>query len=323
MKKPISLFAATDVHALRGESKLNAVLSLILRDPGAVKPQAVLLGGDLVGGLGRAAPPGGPNPGGPALKRPMTPEQLRDWVPEFDPEVPRAELAALLGPSARIFFTYGSHDKNALGGSAGFFHGGAALEHCYLYGVSFCQMRYAGDEQLTAVGYDAPDAPLGGAARGAAQFTAWASALPDRKPLFIMSHIPLHAHRTDNLGALEWTRAFDRAARQRDVFVFFGHNHTAEHLSALERQCYFIPAGNPLTVQGSQKEEQPTLSPRFTYLNAGYIANGCGTLLTLTDADGDDRYDTLTIRRYCLDGTEPYFGSTEFSNPRIISLRYR
>lgn len=323
MKKPISLFAATDVHALHGESKLGAVLSLILNDPDAVNPEAVLLGGDLVGGLGRAAPPGGPNPGGPVLKRPMTPEQLRDWVPEFAPKALRAELLSLLGPSTRIFFTYGSHDKNALGGSAGFFHGGAALEHCCLYGVSFCQMRYADDEQLAASGYDGPDAPLGGAARGAAEFTAWTDSLPDRKPLFVMSHIPLHAHRADNPGALEWARAFDRAAQRRDVFVFFGHNHTAEHLSPLERQCYFVPAGGALTVQGNKKEEQPTLSPRFTYLNAGYIVNGCGTLLTLSDGDGDGRYDTLTIRRYCLDGAEPYFGSTRFANPRSISLGYR
>lgn len=322
MKNPISLFAATDIHALHGESNLKDILSLILRDSGAVPPETVLLGGDHVGGIGRAAAANGPNPGGPALKRPMTPQELRDWQPVFQLEDLHREIAAILGDGVRICPTYGSHDKNEAGGGKGFFHGGLSAEHYHLYGVSFCQMRYTDDGQLARSGYDGPDAALGGAERGVDEFNAWADSLTNSQPLFVMSHIPLHAHRADNLGAQLWTEAFNRAAQDRDVFVFFGHNHTAEHLSPLERQCYFVPAGAVLPVQGQKKEDQPRLTLRFTYLNAGYIANGCGTLLTLSDEDGNDTYDTLTIRRYSLNGETGRFGSTNYKNPQRLTLQH-
>lgn len=39
---------------------------------------------------------------------------------------------------------------------------------------------------------------------------------------------------------------------------------------------------------------------RFVYMNAGYITNGIGSLLTFTDAEDDGLWDSLTVKRYLL-----------------------
>lgn len=318
MEKALSLFVAADIHALHGSSNLKDVLSLVARD---TTPDIILLGGDHVGSVGRMRPK---KPGEPSFSptRNMTEEELRNWQPVFCLEDLRREVTDILGEQVKTYFTYASHDKHEINGAANFFCGPAAFDGCHLYGISFCQMRYADDKQLAQSNYDGPDFALGGAEKGTADFTAWANSLPDSHPIFIMSHIPLHAHRTDNLGAELWTRAFNEAAKNHDLFVFFGHNHTAEHLTPLERACYFVPSGSTLPIQGRKKDEQPELPIHFTYLNAGYIANGCGTLLTLSDEDNDAQYDTLTIRRYSLWEDNTRFGSTEYTNPQRITLTH-
>ena len=45
--------------------------------------------------------------------------------------------------------------------------------------------------------------------------------------------------------------------------------------------------------------ERETL--RFVYMNAGYITNGIGSLLTFTDVEEDGEWDRLTVRRYALE----------------------
>lgn len=321
MKNTTSLFVAADIHALHGSSNLKNVLSLVLQDSGATQPDTVLLGGDHVGSVGRVPPK--TQLGGKEFSpmRNMTEEERRDWQPVFRLSDLRSEITDLLGEQVKTYFTYASHDLHEVNGAADFFSGPASFDGYHLYGISFCQMRYASQVQLEQSKYDGSDVALGSAETGAAQFTEWVNSLPDSKPIFVMSHLPLHAHRTDNLGAQTWVQAFNAAAERHDLFVFFGHNHTAEHLTPLERACYFVPAGSTLPVQGSAKEEQSELSIRFSYLNAGYIANGCGTLLTLTDENGDDQYDTLSIRRYSLTEENAYFGSTGYANPQQLALR--
>lgn len=319
MKKAISLFVAADVHALNDSSNLKCVLSIVSQD---AAPDIVLLGGDHVGSVGRVPPK--KQLGGKDFSptRNMTEEERRNWQPVFCLENLRHEITDIFGEQVKTYFTYGSHDKHEVNGITNFFIGPASFEHYHLYGISFCQMRYADDDQLAQSNYDGPDFALGSAEKGIADFISWVNSLSDTNPIFIMSHIPLHAHRTDNLGAVLWTHAFNDAAKKHDLFVFFGHNHTAEHLTPLERTCYFVPPGNTLPIQGRKKDEQPELPISFTYLNAGYIANGCGTLLTLSDKDNDDQYDTLTIQRYSIDEENTRFGNTDYANPQQLTLKH-
>ena len=312
-----SVFIAADIHALDGESRLKEVLNLVKNDADAVQPDVFLIGGDLAGtvGGGRPRPPAGENKGGDEKSHMMrmTEEERRRWQPVFSVEDVRREIEEIFGGNISAYFTYGSHDKNEAGGAKSFFHGPASFEGFHLYGISFCEMRCADKEQMESSHYDGPDAVFGTAESGAKEFSAWVASLSDRNPVFVMSHIPLHFHRNDNRGAYIWTRALNEAAKTRDVFVFFAHNHTAEQLTALDRQYYFVPAGSPLLVQGREKDDRIDAVIGFTYLNAGYIVHGCGTLLTLSG-------ETLTIRRYSASGNNGAFGDTGYLNPQIITL---
>ena len=48
--------------------------------------------------------------------------------------------------------------------------------------------------------------------------------------------------------------------------------------------------------------QDETLS--FVYMNAGYITQGVGSLLTFTDRESDGIWDSLTVKRYLLDRTK-------------------
>ena len=197
--------------------------------------------------------------------------------------------------------------------AGGFFCGPAELDACYLYGVSFCQMRFADDAQREQCdppydGIDAASSGAGSAEPASARFLEWCAGLPDRKPIVLMSHMPLHANRPDNRGAAVWCAALNEAAERRDVFVFFAHNHSSEHKSGTDRRYYYVPAGGMLPVQGREKEARAAAPIRFHYLNAGYVLNGCGTLLRF---DGN----TVTVRRYAPTDAETAFGDTGYRSP--------
>lgn len=305
-----SLFAAADIHALDGQSRFSAVLSLVKEDKSAVQPKVVLLGGDYVGG-GRP---------------PVTEEErLKRWQPVFRLADVRREIVDAFGDDVKTYFTYGSHDKNEISAGRDFFCGPADCGGYYLYGISFSQMRYAAKGQLIEDGYDGPDAdsPLGGSAKEAARhFSEWASSLNDGRTIFVMSHLPLHVHRGDNRGADIWCCALNHAAARHNIFVFFAHNHSTERRTDYDRAFYLIPPGGVMPVQGAEREDSRDVRLKFTYLNAGYILHGCGTLLTLSDSDGDGRYDKVYIRRYAVDAGETAFGNTKEASPYVGFLNH-
>lgn len=325
MKREISIFAAADVHMFRGESRLKEILELVAADGVACAPDSVLLGGDLVGKAGPPKQPGsGAGPRPPEHRPgPLLHEQDRERNPVFRLDEIRADIAAVF-PDAAPFLTYGSHDKNEEGGGSGFFSGPADRDGYSLYGVSFCQMRYATDAQREEAEYDGIDRfdPFGACGEvAAANFLAWTKGISDRRPVFVMSHLPVHRHRQDNLGAAAWCKALNAAAKERTVVMFFAHNHTAEYHTTLDRQFYLVPKGATMAVQGADREESFETKLGFTYLNAGYILKGCGTLLTLRDGSGDGIYDELIIQRYAADPKDTAFGDTGFVSPHVISLR--
>ena len=317
-KKAVSLFAASDIHNLHGSTRLREVLGLVRADAEAVQPEYFILGGDLVGG-GKPVHMGG---------------DPKDWTPEFSLAEIRSEIAAEYGDGITAYFTYGSHDCHEVNGNRDFLHGPADCGAFYLYGVSFAQMRYVTDDELgTGHGPDG-DADSGTGTKAAEAFTEWADSLTDSKPVFVMSHLPMHVHRGDNRAAFLWAEALNRAARKRDVFVFFAHNHTTERKDVpafgakpengkreYERSFYLRPAGGTMPVQGPEKECTFEIRNDFTYLNAGYILKGCGTLLTLSEPREDGSFSKLTIARYAADPEEKDFGSTGIASPYTCALR--
>ena len=300
MKESVSIFVGADIHEVKGKSRLEEVLRLVRQ----TKPAIVLLGGDHVGVTG------------PDVSEE---DRVRFWTPEFSVEELRERISCALGGEVESYFTYGSHDKKAAEGESAFLAGAVTADCCHLYGVSFSEMRFANAEQRRQdTKYDGIDS--GTAEDGAARFLEWLAGLGDHKPILVMSHLPLHRHRGDNLGASIWCDALNRAAEKHDVFVFFAHNHTAERRSSLDRQYYLVPAGSTMEIQGSEKGESCQSTIRFTYLNAGYILMGCGMLLTFSDEDGDGKYDTVTVRRYARERADTAFGDTGIESPYTVKL---
>lgn len=283
-----SLLTAADIHKHKGESRLKEVFSLIAEDKEAVQPDVVLMGGDYAGG-GRPPRMGG---------------KLEEWQPAYSAEELKNEIRDILGRDVNVFLTYGSHDLNAVEGNDGFFSGPADCGAYYIYGIPFCQMRYAYPEQADEMDYDGADRDdLTGrcAAEGVENFLKWAESLDDRKPLFIMSHMPVHAQRHDNLGAQIWCDALNCAAEKRSVYFFFAHNHHSEERPDAGPNYHFIRPGEVIPVQQDNKEEARDNLIRFTYLNAGYVIKGCATLITIESDDHVPDGMKITVKRYCTD----------------------
>ncbi len=288
---------------------LTKVLKLVAAD--GVVPQLALIGGDFVGSGG--------DRGRDATGYPM-------GAPYFSMTAVDAQVQAVFGEKTDTLYTYGSHDKNAVDAyEEAFFSGPAACGGYYVYGISFAQMIYDTDRQAEVAKYSGKDREDKGglsARQAAGLFLAWVKSLDDHLPILVMSHVPLHAHRGDNYGAWTWMQALNAAAEEHDVIFLWGHNHTTESGKdgrEIERAHYLRLPGEPLTVQtwetdGEGKEtgtrirtteageeiREPvtrTAPLRFVYLNAGYITNGVGTVLSF-------REGKMNVKRYFLDEEE-------------------
>ena len=105
-------------------------------------------------------------------------------------------------------------DTGSTDGYSAYLSGPVALDGYYLYGISYAQMLYATDEQTAAAEYsylDIDDANGISAKTASANFLSWVDSLEDSLPIIVMSHVPMHVNRNDNLGA----------SRQRAVFRKF------------------------------------------------------------------------------------------------------
>ena len=172
-------------------------------------------------------------------------------------------------------------------------------------------------------GIDQAD-PYGISAESAARsFTQWVSTIADRDPIVVMSHVPLHANRGDNLGALTWYKALTAAAQRHNVLVLWGHNHTLEENGdTLEQTCYLLTAGDSITVQGDSIAGAVRCPLSFTYANAGYLTLGHATVVTFSDTNGSGSYNRMDLRRYSLDATEDEreYGKTGKPNPYVVTF---
>ena len=97
-------------------------------------------------------------------------------------------------------------------------------------------------------------------------FTSTVAGLDKSKPLFIISHMPLHERRNDNNGAAAWYTAISAAAESMDIAFFWAHNHTGDN--EVDQAAYYVAkkGSETISVEGGS-----TVTPNFTYLNAGYI----------------------------------------------------
>lgn len=107
----------------------------------------------------------------------------------------------------------------------------------YVYVIGYYHMLKGGDISKTA----------------AQEFKDWVNNIEDKtKPIIVLGHVPLVAKRGDNNGATYWNEALNYAATgveglddaaktaevTRNVFYFYGHNHTVD-----ATEYYYAPGG--------------------------------------------------------------------------------
>lgn len=299
---------------------LTEVLSLVSAD--GITPEIVLLGGDNVGDGGDKFTDVTGYPIG---------------APYFSMTSVDAQVKYVFGDAAKALYTYGSHDIHSTDPyESAFFSGPVVGNGYYIYGITFSQMIHDTDEQAIATGYydgkDIVDRNGISAQTASHRFLTWVNSLDDRLPIIVMSHVPLHANRGDNAGAWTWTRALNAASECRDIIFLWGHNHTVERRDdgkTIERANYRKLPGETLIVQSWDVDEAgetvlkrgddlitQTETLGFIYMNAGYITNGVGSVLTFSDENENGLWDHLAVRRYALSEEE-----AAFSIPWVVELR--
>lgn len=125
------------------------------------------------------------------------------------------------------------------------------------------------------------------------------------KPIFITSHLPLHATtRGDNKYA---KLIFDEleAAGEAGLNIIFlvGHNHSGGYDQYLGNGSFYLPVGSSLTVVDGSSGSYTDDSISFTYMNYGYLGKISGSACThQTMTAFEITGSQVTVKRYAADG---------------------
>ena len=166
-----------------------------------------------------------------------------------------------------------------------------------------------------------------------------------KKPIFIVSHLPLHySMRTfydgDGMYAKHIFDLLDQGGKNGLNIVFlFGHNHSNGWDDYLGGSSVFLKKGDEILIAQNSKTEYETEKLSFTYMSAGYVGyynnhNGADDTLTMTvfRIVGNE----LVINRYSSTGLHPLKSSgvrnsyknetayqpnlTEYKSPQKLTL---
>ena len=130
------------------------------------------------------------------------------------------------------------------------------------------------------------------------------------KPIFVMSHLPLHYnYRTmkDKAAttAMHIVDALNTASDAGlNIIFLIGHNHSGGYDDYLGGAAIYIPKGDSILVTDPTNYKNAPIETeiRFTYLNAGYIAyyadmgKGADTALTMTTFRIQENGDVIITR---------------------------
>lgn len=128
----------------------------------------------------------------------------------------------------------------------------------YIYGIGHYDMTTGGS--TIADGSDS-------SATAADAFKKWSDSVDVTVPIIVLCHVPIHAKRGDNFGAVYWNEALNYAATgtegindttktgniRRNVLFLHGHNHTCDETE------YYYAAGSTMIVQEDTTEKAASL----------------------------------------------------------------
>lgn len=158
------------------------------------------------------------------------------------------------------------------------------------------------------------------------------------KPVFVVSHVPLHAGpRVAHDGTAKYAEpifdAINDAAKDLNIIFLFGHNHSKDHDAFLGGSAIYLEKGDTLYVANGSTTTFVEKTLNFTYMNAGYVGyyedySDADSTLTMTTFEiaGNE----VTIRRYDANGshvlkhagahtTYPYSNSDAANFKNIVS----
>ena len=131
------------------------------------------------------------------------------------------------------------------------------------------------------------------------------------KPVFVVSHVPLHAGpRVAHDGTARYAEpifdAINAAAEELNIIFLFGHNHSKDHDAFLGGSAIYLEKGDTLYVANGSTTTFVEKTLNFTYMNAGYVGyyedySDADSTLTMTTFEiaGNE----VTIRRYDANGS--------------------
>lgn len=132
------------------------------------------------------------------------------------------------------------------------------------------------------------------------------------KPIFVVSHLPLHYNmRTKNDGDGRYAHyIFDvlnnAGAKGLNIIFLFGHNHSNGWDDYLGGSAVYLAKGDSINIAQGEKDSFDVETLNFTYMNAGYVGyynqenTGAETDLTMTVFE--IRGNEVTIFRYTESG---------------------
>lgn len=332
-RRPRSAPVYDATGSLIWHNHLTDVLTLVRQDRDAVQPDIVLLGGD---NIGEGSDSSKDETGYPMGAPPFSMKSVDAQIAHVFGDAARGLYTYgshdknEMGNYTDVFFS------GPVPCDGYYLYGISFAQMIY---DSDWQVRAEDERGRAYSGKDLAD-PNGISAQTASHlFLSWVNSLDDHWPIIVMSHVPLHAKRGDNSGAWTWARALNEAAENHDVIFLWGHNHTlerGEEEQAAEHANYLLLPGDEITVQSWAPDAEgkpvlrkaiPSEAPvagdaevkekpkyeliteketlKFVYMNAGYITNGVGSLLTFTDMEEDGAWDRLTVKRYSLGSDAP------------------
>ncbi|MGN1194357.1 MAG: metallophosphoesterase, partial [Acutalibacteraceae bacterium] len=95
----------------------------------------------------------------------------------------------------------------------------------------------------------------------------------DTRPVFILSHVPLHfSARADNNYAKLIVDVLNEAGKSLDIIFMFGHNHSSGYDDYIGGSVNFLEKGDNITVTDPDNISGCVDVPlNFTYMNYGYV----------------------------------------------------
>lgn len=180
-------------------------------------------------------------------------------------------------PNAQTFYTYTPNDVNVAEDGSNRF--------------AFARTgEYISGEDYYVYAIDQNDMSSVASASGAAdRFVAWANSADATKVIFVMCHMPIHKSSGNNAGGSVWMNALNNVGENHDVVFLWGCNHNNE--TTADTSVYYVARGGSLTPEGGNTD-----NINFTYVNAGYIRSGNGTMAIIND-------NNVTFLRYNTRGT--------------------